>query len=140
MAAAFIQPSAANLVAFEKVSPGRPVNMLNFLRYRELACYPEDHAHASNQWSGARAYQQYGAEIAGPFGRSGAKILWQSAPLGTVIGPDGENWDAMLVVEYPNAQAFQTMISDPEYLVGAVNRTAALADSRLYLTQPTPQS
>lgn len=140
MAESFLQPSPANLAAFGKVVPEKPVHMLNFLRFRERAEYPQTHEHASKNWTGQRAYQQYGSEIAGPFGRAGAKIIWQNLTLGTVIGPDAELWDSIFTVEYPNAQAFQTMISDPEYLKGAVNRTAALADSRLYLTQPSAQS
>jgi len=131
-----INPSAESLAALAKVPEGEKIQMLNFVRFREKAEYPEGHAHAGTDWSGQRAYRQYGQEVAGPLGRAGAKVIWQNTAIGTVIGPDGEAWDAIFVVEYPNAQAFQTMVSDPEYLAGAANRTAALADSRLYLTQP----
>ena len=131
-----IHPSGSGLAAFAKAAADRPIQMLNFLRFRDIAVYPEGHVHAGEGWSGQRAYQQYGQEIAGPFARANAKVVWQNTVHGTVIGPDDEAWDAIFVVEYPSPQAMQTMISDPEYLAGAVNRTAALADSRLYLTQP----
>ena len=137
MADTFIAPSAANLEAFGKVASGEPIQMLNFIRFREKADYPEGHEHAEKGWSGQRAYQQYGTEIAGPISRAGAKIVWQNTARGTIIGPDGEAWDSIFVVEYPTPIAFQKMVSDPEYLAGAANRTAAVADSRLYMTTPT---
>ena len=139
MSQAYINPTPENVAAFAKAGPDKPVQMLNFLKMREKAVYEEGHEHAQKGWSGARAYQQYGQEIAGPFARAEAKIIWQNTVHGTIIGPDGESWDAIFVVEYPNAQAFQTMVSDPEYLAGAANRTAALSDSRLYLTQPNSE-
>ncbi len=135
MSQGHLAPTPEGLAAFANAAPDQPIQMLNFLRFSEAAQYEEGHEHADKGWSGQRAYQQYGAEIAGPFGRAKAKVIWRNTALGTIIGPDGEAWDSIFVVEYPNAQAFQTMVSDPEYLKGAANRTAALADSRLYLTQ-----
>ena len=140
MSDTYIASTPANLTAFENVATDKPIQMLNFIRFRETAEYPDGHEHSEKQWSGQRAYQQYGAEIAGPFGRSGARIVWQNTARGTIIGPDGEAWDSIFVVEYPNPKAFQTMVSDPEYLAGAVNRTAAVADSRLYMTTPANPS
>ena len=131
-----IHPSETGFGAFAKAAPDQPIQMLNFIRFRETAEYPEGHEHAAKGWSGQRAYQQYGTEIAGPISRAGAKIVWQNTARGTIIGPDGEAWDSIFVVEYPTPIAFQTMVSDPEYLAGAANRTAAVADSRLYMTTP----
>ena len=63
-------------------------------------------------------------------------MIWRGAFQATTIGAADEVWDDLLVVEYPSAKAFLQMISDPEYQAGAINRTAALADSRLYRTSP----
>lgn len=46
-----------------------------------------------------------------------------------------ENWDLILLVEYPSKQAFLEMAADPEYRKAAANRTAALTDSRLHVTK-----
>ena len=48
-----------------------------------------------------------------------------------MIGPD--HWDEVLLVEYPNIQAFFDMTTDPEY--PSEIRAGGLADSRLYCTQ-----
>ena len=133
---AYIEPGAANLAAFAALPDDEPINMVNFLRYREKAEYPDGHEHSDKDWSGARAYEEYGRSIAGPFMRAGAKIVWRGAFGATTIGPADEAWDDFLIVQYPSAKAFFGMISDPEYQAGAVNRTAALADSRIYRTKP----
>ena len=132
----YLSPSPANLAALAGLPDDQRIHMLNFLRFKETAEYPDGHEHAGKGWSGQRAYQQYGQEIGEYFAKTQAKIVWQNEAKGTIIGPDGEAWHSIFVVEYPSAKAFQTMVTDPGYLAGAVNRTAALADSRLYLTRP----
>jgi uncharacterized protein (DUF1330 family) len=129
-------PGEANLAAFSALPSDQPIHMLNFLRYRDKAEYPAGHENAEKGWSGARAYEEYGRAIIAPFTRAGARIVWRGAFGATTIGPADEQWDDLLIVQYPSAEAFFGMISDPEYQAGAVNRTAALSDSRLYRTAP----
>jgi len=136
MTNAYLHPEPANMAAFMALPDDTPIHMVNFLKYRELADYPADHEHAGKGWSGERAYQEYGRSIAVPFTKVGAKVIWRGAFKATTIGDPAEQWDDLLVVEYPSAKAFLTMINDPEYQAGGVNRTAALADSRLYRTEP----
>ena len=130
----YLHPGPDNMAAFMALPDDTPINMVNFLRYRELAEYPDGHEHVGKGWSGRRAYEEYGRAIAVPFTKVGAKVIWRGAFQATTIGAADEVWDDLLVVEYPSAKAFLQMISDPEYQAGAINRTAALADSRLYRT------
>ena len=132
----YIEPGPDNMAAFMALPDDTPINMVNFLRYRDLAEYPDGHDHAGKGWSGRRAYEEYGRAIAVPFTKVGAKVIWRGAFQATTIGAADEVWDDLLVVEYPSARAFLQMISDPEYQAGGVNRTAALADSRLFRTHP----
>ena len=132
----YLHPGPDNMAAFMALPDDTPINMVNFLRYRELAEYPDGHEHVGKGWSGRRAYEEYGRAIAVPFTKVGAKVIWRGAFQVTTIGAADEVWDDLLVVEYPSAKAFLQMISDPEYQAGAINRTAALADSRLYRTSP----
>ena len=53
----------------------------------------------------------------------------------SVIAPEGETWDEVLLVQYPFGQAFLNMVQMPDYQAATVHRTAALADSRLIATQ-----
>jgi hypothetical protein len=50
----------------------------------------------------------------------------------TVIG--GEDWDRMILVEYPSKQAFLEMSGNADY--PSEIRANALLDSRLICTQP----
>lgn len=136
MAKPYIAPDQENLAAFAAWPDDEPINMLNFLKYRDLAEYPEGHEHAEKGWTGREAYEEYGRAIAGPFSKVGASVVWRGAFQATTIGSADEIWDDMLIVRYPSAEAFFAMTSDPEYLAGAANRTAALSDSRLFRTKP----
>lgn len=136
MTRTYLAPGPENLAAFAALDYDEPINMLNFLRYREIAEYPQGHENAGKGWSGREAYEEYGRSIAGPIARVGARIVWRGAFQATIIGSAEEAWDDMLIVHYPSARAFVAMTTDPEYLAGAINRTAALSDSRLFRTRP----
>lgn len=124
-----IHPERAALEALSKLPDGEPVVMLNLLRFRERASYPEGSLHAP--CSGREAYARYGADAVRHVTKVGGKPIWMGAPELTVIGPSDEAWDEVLLVEYPSRKAFIAMASDPEYLACTVHRTAALSDSRL---------
>jgi uncharacterized protein (DUF1330 family) len=119
--------------------PDAPIVMINLLRYRDRAVYPDgagaDGAGAE-PCSGREAYQRYGAEAARHVAEAGGRILWMGAVGSTVIGPADEAWDDAVLVEYPSRKAFLAMVSKPEYQASAVHRSAALEDSRLICTEP----
>lgn len=132
----FIDPSPANFAKFKALPRDEPIHMLNLLRYRPLAEYPEGHDHHGNGWSGRRAYREYGATSGPIFRRVGGSIVWRGAFQTMVTGPEAMRWDDAFIAQYPNSAAFFEMIKDPEYQRAVINRTAALADSRLVRFQP----
>jgi uncharacterized protein (DUF1330 family) len=67
-------------------------------------------------------------------GEVGASVLWRGSAQQTVIGPKGEQWDDVLLVQYPSRRAFLTMVGRADYQQAVVHRRAALADSRLIAT------
>ena len=136
MTQTFIDPSRANFDAFKALPRDEPIHMLNLLLYRAQAEYPDGHEHADKGWSGRRAYEEYGRTSGAVFRRVGGRIVWRGAFRAMVIGPEGLHWDDGFVAEYPTASAFLEMISDPAYQQAVVNRTAALADSRLVRFAP----
>ncbi|RZV32808.1 MAG: DUF1330 domain-containing protein [Sphingomonadaceae bacterium] len=136
MSETYIDPSPANFAAFKALPRDEPIQMLNLLRYREKAEYPEGHALRGNGLTGRRAYEEYGKTSGPIFQRVGGTIVWRGAFQTMVTGPDDERWDDGFVAQYPNSGAFFEMIKDPEYQKAVVNRTAALVDSRLVRFQP----
>ena len=128
-----IEPSPEKLQRLiAEVTDDSPLVMINLLRYRDRAEYP--HGSDEPPCSGEEAYQRYGALVVPMVGEVGGKVLWRASVKQTVIGPEGEEWDAALLVQYPSHRAFLTMVSRADYLRAAVHRSAALADSRLIAT------
>ncbi len=133
----YIDPSRTNFDAFKSFPRDEPIHMLNLLRYREVAEYSGGHEHAGKAWSGRQAYQEYGRTSGPIFRRVGGSIVWRGLYQTVVTGPDEMQWDDGFIASYPKASAFFEMIKDPAYQVAVVNRTAALADSRLIRFKPS---
>ena len=103
--------------------------MLNLPRYREQAEYAA-HAHEV-ACSGREAYGRYASVVEACLKAAGARIVFAGTASAPVIAPADEQWDDVLLVEYPSGQAFLTMLGTPEYRAIAHHRSAALCDSRL---------
>lgn len=102
---------------------GGPVVMLNLLRFAADG--------------GRAAYDRYSREVGRRFLPAvGGEVLYAGDGLDPLVAEDGQAWDAVLVVRYPNRQAFLTMVSDPEYLAVAQDRSAGLAEAVLQPTRP----
>ncbi|WP_432200345.1 DUF1330 domain-containing protein [Erythrobacter sp. W53] len=131
-----IDPSRDNWQAFKDLPRDEPIHMLNLLLYRDQAEYPEGHEHAGKGWSGRRAYEEYGKTSGPIFRRVGGETVWRGAFQTMVTGPEGRPWHDGFVAQYPGAGAFFEMVSDADYQLAVVNRTAALIDSRLIRFKP----
>jgi uncharacterized protein (DUF1330 family) len=113
-----------------------PIQMINLIRYRERAVYPEGHPYAAETVSGEEAYRRYGLEAAPAFERVGGRQIWVGRPTLVLTGPADEEWHAAFIAEYPTVQAFLDMLRAQDYQAAVVNRTAAVEDSRLIRCLP----
>ena len=120
-----IDPDRAQFEAFKALPRDTPINMLNLVRVRERAAYPDGRAA-----TGHEAYAAYGRESGPVFARVGGTILWRGAFEAVLIGP-GERWDYAFIARYPHAAAFLEMVTDPVYREAVKHRQAAVLDSRL---------
>ena len=100
-----------------------PVVMLNLLRFRDRTEDDDD--------TGRASYAKYGDGIRSMLEATGARVLWQGRGDSVVIGDDADDWDAVILVEYPSRAKFLEMVSRPDYQEQSSHRTSALADSRL---------
>jgi uncharacterized protein (DUF1330 family) len=133
----FIDPDRAQFEAFKGLDRDHPIEMLNLVRFRDHAAYPDDHPLAGAGLTGAEAYQHYGTETAPVIERLGASILWRGTMQAMLIGPGDEVWDEMFIARYPTAHAFLEMVTDPVYRQAVIHRQAAVATSRLIRCKPT---
>ena len=132
----FVDPTREAFDAFKALPRDTPINMLNLIRYREHAEYPNGHEHAGKGWSGKRAYEEYGTTSGAIFTRVGGSIIWRGKLEAVLTGPTSEHWDAAFIAAYPNSGAFFEMITDPDYQIAVVNRQAAVLTSRLVRFAP----
>jgi uncharacterized protein (DUF1330 family) len=103
-----------------------PVVMLNLLKFAERADGDGD-----GPQSGRDSYARYGDRVRSMLESVGGRVLWQGRADSVVIGGDADEWDAVILVEYPSRKAFLEMTSSPKYQEVSKDRTAGLADSRL---------
>lgn len=131
-----IDPSRAQFDAFKALPRDTPIQMLNLVRLKPLADYPQDHPNHGKGMSGLDAYRAYGRESAEVFTRVGGRQVWAGRPETVVTGPQDERWDLAFIAEYPNAGAFLAMVTDPGYREVVKHRTAGVEDSRLIRLAP----
>ena len=131
-----VDPAPAAFDAFKALPRDAPIQMINLVRFRASAAYPDDHAQAEAGWTGAEAYRRYGKESGPIFARVGGKIIWSGSPELILIGPTDEHWDTAFIAQYPTASAFLEMVTDPDYRRAVIHRQAAVETSRLIRCRP----
>ena len=128
-----VSPTRESLARLRDTFPrDTPVVMVNLLRFRDRALYPN--GSAFGECSGRQAYKRYMETAMGKLSEVGARPIWMSKAFTGVITPEDEHWDQIFLVRYPSVDAFMTMLRIPEYLAATVHREAALMDSRLIAT------
>lgn len=133
----YVDPDRAQFEAFKALDRDQPIEMLNLVRFRDRAAYPDGHPLADAGLTGAQAYANYGRETAPIIARLGAGIRWRGGFQSMLIGPADESWDEIFVARYPTAHAFLEMVTDPAYRQAVVHRQAAVETSRLIRCTPT---
>lgn len=127
----YIDPTKEVFAQFRENDRAGPIHMLNLVRLRQRAAYPD-----GRNATGAEAYEAYGRESGPVFTRLGGRIAWMGAFELTLIGPSDERWDHCFIAEYPSVSAFVEMIRDPVYREAVKHRQAAVEDSRLIRFKP----
>ena len=112
----YLESTTVQMDSFSSAELDGPIVMVNLLRF-----VPD---------GGAQSYARY-IQAALPFLENvGGCVRYLGDAVATVIG--GEEWDEVMLVEYPSRQAFFEMVGDPDY--PADLRASALLDSRLICT------
>lgn len=124
-----------HLRAWAEADDGRPVYMLNLMRYyRELRPLPGLDGFAGTPGQANALYEQ---KVMPLLFKLGAYPLFGSAMQGVLDGaqpstnlisfdPAVDNWSRVLVVRYPSRRAFLELIGDPAYLEYLPYKAASL--------------
>jgi uncharacterized protein (DUF1330 family) len=127
----YVDPSKEAFAAFRANDRPGPIHMLNLIKLRPRAVYPD-----GREATGAEAYAAYGRESEPVFSSLGGSIVWRGRFEQTLIGPMEEGWDLSFIAEYPSVAAFVAMIRAPVYREAVKHRQAAVEDSRLIRLAP----
>ena len=97
-----------------------PFVMLNLLKFKKEG--------------GREAYFRYIKESS-PFGEGvGAKVLYLGKPKELLNG--SEQWDLLMLIQYPSRKAFLKMANNPDYLKAHKWREEGVERAVLYATDP----
>jgi len=124
-----IHPTQSQLEAVLSMEGDQPVTMLNLLRFNDRA----KPGHGCDGMTGREAYEEYGRRVAALDPPFKGTPVWLGDGVATVIGPENEQWDQILIVKYDTAADFLSAVSRADYLEAAPARDAAIADSRLVM-------
>lgn len=128
----YLEPTQESGRAFFMRGITGRVVMLNLLRYRAIADYSATPELApATPVTGEAAYRLYMEHTMPYLEQSGGRVIFFGRGGGFLVGPEGERWDAAMLVEQAGTAAFLAFASNAEYLAGIGHRTAALEDSRL---------
>lgn len=119
-----VKPDAAQMRGFMEPGHDRPIYMLNLLKFKAVAEYPDGR---DTDLSGAEAYGIYGAEVAAHLAKVGGAPVFSAQVERLMLGEVEELWDTVAIAMYPSRQAMMEMMMSPEYQASAVHREAGLA-------------
>lgn len=119
-----IDPSPEQMTAFFGASEDGPFVMVNLLRFKDKAEYPDG---SDADLSGRDAYKRYGAAVQKCLADVGARSVAAGMVTGLMLGEVEDLWDMVALAEYPSLEAMKTMVMSPEYQAIAVHRKAGLA-------------
>ncbi len=115
-----IYPTAEQFSQLLASDDGKPVVMVNLLRYKPAAGEPDTGK------TGEQAYRAYGEAMV-PFVLSkGGRLIWSGTVSSQVIGTGGEEFHSVAIMEYPSRKIFVEIAMDPFVAKIGAHRAAGL--------------
>ncbi|MFC5063636.1 hypothetical protein [Actinomycetospora atypica] len=124
----------ARLQAVDAPAEG-PVVMLNLVRFRDEADYgpDSDQVPCSGRTAYFERYVPAFRKVAPEYGGTRPVYLGRAHEL--LVGAEGEKWDVVALVQYPDLAALKGILGDERYLRDAApHRVAGVADWRFLVT------
>jgi uncharacterized protein (DUF1330 family) len=119
-----VMPNEKQMEEFLEEGHDEPIFMVNLLKFKEKAEYPDKR---ETNLTGREAYSIYGQEVVKHLEKVGGKPIFGSDVSRLMLGEVEELWDQVAIAMYPSRKAMLEMISDPDYIKSAQHRVAGLA-------------
>ncbi len=119
-----LMPSEEQIKGFFDPEAADPIYMVNLLKFKEKAEYPDgSNAHLSGQ----EAYAIYGQEVSKILSNLEGGGMFNARVERMVLGEVEEVWDAIAIAMYPSRKAMLDMMQSAEYQAIHHHRDAGLA-------------
>ena len=117
-------PGAGQIAAFFGGAEDGPFVMINLLKFKERADYPDG---SDADLSGREAYARYGLAVQACLAAVGGKSIYAGSVTDLMLGEVDELWDMVALAQYPSRAAMMAMVQSPEYQAIEKHRVAGLA-------------
>ena len=117
-------PGAEQIGAFFGGAEDGPFVMVNLLKFRDRAEYPDG---SEPEISGREAYARYGAAVQACLAAVGGKSVLAGAVTDLLLGEVEELWDMVALAQYPSRAAMMAMVQSPAYQAIEKHRVAGLS-------------
>ena len=112
------------IAAMQEAGPPGPIVMVNLLKFRDKASYPDGR---DADLPGRDAYMRYATAVTQLLPKFGGRAIFGGDVTFLALGQVEELWDEIAMAEYPNRAALWAMSTSPEWREIAVHRQAGLA-------------
>jgi uncharacterized protein (DUF1330 family) len=119
-----VHPNAEQAQAFFTAPEDGPFVMVNLLKFRKNAEYPDG---SDAHLTGREAFLRYGMAVRAHIERVGGKPGYAGPITALMLGEVENLWDMVALAEYPSLEAMRAMVEHPEYQEIAKHRSAGLA-------------
>jgi uncharacterized protein (DUF1330 family) len=126
-----VYPTSDQIMSLAADSRPGPIAMLNLVKFRAKAEYPDGRA---DDVSGREAYMRYAVQMRVLVEAAGGRFIFLGDVNGVVIGEVEEPWDAVGIVEYPSREVFHRIATSAEVQAIGIHREAGLAGQLLIST------
>ena len=118
-----VLPNENQIKEFNEQVKDKPIYMINLLKFREKAIYPDKR---ETNLTGEEAYTIYTQEVENHLLNVGGKPVFGGNIERLMLGEVEDLWDKIYIAMYPSRKAMLQMITNPDYIKSAQHRVAGL--------------
>ena len=118
-----VRPNEEQMRGFAEPGPDGPIYMVNLLKFRDRAEYPDGR---ETDLTGEQAYMIYGRAVSKLLTNLGGGAMFSASVERLMLGEVEELWDRVAIAVYPSRAAMLEMMQSPEMQDIGIHRAAGL--------------
>ena len=118
-----VRPNEQQMRGFVEPGPDGPIYMVNLLKFRDRAEYPDGR---ETDLTGEQAYMIYGRAVSKLLTNLGGGAMFSATVERLMLGEVEELWDRVAIAVYPSRTAMLEMMQSPEMQDIGIHRAAGL--------------